>query len=127
MKKNDPFWELFYCSLKKTVPIIGIVIILLIPEIQQAYSNSAPVNYLVIDDKTTVTVGNQTTPSEQQQGIFKGTVTDEKGNILPGVSVIVKGTTLGILTDVSGKYIINGAPQNATLIFSFIGMTTQEI
>ena len=62
-----------------------------------------------------------------QQGQLKGTVTDEKGNILPGVSVIVKGTTLGTLTDASGKYSINGAPQDATLVFSFIGMATQEI
>jgi TonB-linked SusC/RagA family outer membrane protein len=62
----------------------------------------------------------------QQNGIT-GRVTDEKGNPLPGVTVLVKGTTLGALTDASGKYTINNAPQNTTLIFSFIGMTTQEI
>ena len=62
-----------------------------------------------------------------QQGTIKGTVTDENGNILPGVTVLVKGTTVGTLTDLSGKYIINGAPQDAVLLFSFIGMATQEI
>ncbi|MCX6327049.1 MAG: SusC/RagA family TonB-linked outer membrane protein [Bacteroidia bacterium] len=62
-----------------------------------------------------------------QQQKISGTVTDEKGNPLPGVTIVVKGTTLGSLTDASGKYSINNAPQDATLIFSFVGMTTQEI
>ena len=46
---------------------------------------------------------------------------------MPGVTVLLKGTTLGTLTDVSGKYSIINAPQNASLVFSFVGMTTQEI
>jgi TonB-linked SusC/RagA family outer membrane protein len=62
-----------------------------------------------------------------QQQKITGTVTDEKGNPLPGVTVFVKGTTLGTLTDASGKYTINNATQDATLIFSFVGMVTQEI
>jgi TonB-linked SusC/RagA family outer membrane protein len=64
--------------------------------------------------------------SQQSQKVT-GTVTDEKGSPLGGVTVIVKGTTLGALTDVSGKYIINNSPKDATLVFSFIGMETQEI
>lgn len=62
-----------------------------------------------------------------QQIRFTGTVTDEKGSPLPGVAVIVKGTTLGTLTDGSGKYTMPDAPQNSTLVFSFIGMAPQEI
>jgi TonB-dependent starch-binding outer membrane protein SusC len=62
----------------------------------------------------------------QQQKII-GTVTDEKNNLLPGVTVLVKGTTNGTLTDASGKYTLNNVPQNATLIFTFVGMITQEI
>jgi TonB-linked SusC/RagA family outer membrane protein len=62
-----------------------------------------------------------------QQSKVIGTVSDEKGNHLPGVTVLVKGTTSGALTDASGKYVLNNLPQNATLIFSFIGMDTQEI
>jgi TonB-linked SusC/RagA family outer membrane protein len=46
---------------------------------------------------------------------------------LAGVTILIKGTTNGILTDASGKYILNDVPQDATLIFSFIGMATQEI
>ena len=62
-----------------------------------------------------------------QQISYNGTVTDENGNPLPGVTVLIKGSTLGTLTDASGKYSINNAPPNAILVFSFIGMTTQEI
>ena len=63
----------------------------------------------------------------QQGQKITGTVTDEKGNLLPGVTVMVKGTTFGTLTDASGKYTFDNEPKNTTLIFSFIGMATQEI
>jgi TonB-linked SusC/RagA family outer membrane protein len=43
------------------------------------------------------------------------------------VTVLVKGTTLGTLTDASGKYTIDNVPQDATFVFSFVGMTPQEI
>ena len=56
-----------------------------------------------------------------------GTVTDQiDGLTLPGVTVLVKGTTQGTLTDLSGNYEMEVAP-NATLVFSFVGMITQEI
>ena len=52
-----------------------------------------------------------------------GTVTSaEDGLGIPGVSVIAKGTTTGIITDIDGKYTLN-VPQGSTvLVFSFIGM-----
>ncbi|MDX9882410.1 MAG: SusC/RagA family TonB-linked outer membrane protein [Prolixibacteraceae bacterium] len=58
---------------------------------------------------------------------ISGTVTSaDDGSSIPGVSVSVKGTSLGTITDFEGKYIIR-VPQNATtLVFSFVGMKTQE-
>ncbi|MBT1705167.1 TonB-dependent receptor [Chryseosolibacter indicus] len=56
-----------------------------------------------------------------------GTVRDELGQPLPGVNVMVKGTTNGITTDGDGKYAINVSDQNAILVFSFIGYVTQEV
>jgi TonB-linked SusC/RagA family outer membrane protein len=57
----------------------------------------------------------------------KGVVTSaEDGLPIPGVSISVKGTTIGILTDVNGAFAIN-VPVNSTLVFSFVGMKTQEI
>ncbi|PAW94481.1 hypothetical protein CKK33_13675 [Mucilaginibacter sp. MD40] len=55
-----------------------------------------------------------------------GTVSDAKGPI-PGVNVKLKGTTIGTTTDATGKYRLNVPDANGTLIFSFLGYTTQEI
>lgn len=64
-----------------------------------------------------------------QQRIVSGTVTSsvQGEGAMPGVSVSVKGTTLGINTDINGKYSL-AVPANATtLIFSYIGMKKQEV
>lgn len=55
-----------------------------------------------------------------------GTVSDATGP-LPGVNVAVKGTNIGAVTDFDGNYSINNAPENGTLIFSFVGIVTQEV
>jgi len=65
--------------------------------------------------------------SSQQQKSVSGKVTDSSGATLPGVSVVVKGTTSGTITDMDGKYSLGNVPGNATLQFSFVGMKTQEI
>lgn len=67
----------------------------------------------------------QTTESKE----VSGKVIDAQGNVLPGVTVLVKGTTLGTSTDADGKYnltlpVMN---QNLVLVFSFIGMESQEV
>lgn len=64
-----------------------------------------------------------------QQRTITGTVTSsEDGMSIPGVSVAVKGTTVGTITDIDGKYTLGGVPQDAqALVFSFVGMKTQEI
>lgn len=54
-----------------------------------------------------------------------GTVLDETGTPIPGVSILLKGTTRGTTTDLDGKYSIAG-PSTGILIFSFIGYTTLE-
>ena len=55
-----------------------------------------------------------------------GTVTDDTGGALPGASVQVQGTMIGVVADVNGKYSINVPNRDAVLIFSFVGFTTQE-
>ncbi|OFX33778.1 MAG: SusC/RagA family protein [Bacteroidetes bacterium GWF2_42_66] len=62
-----------------------------------------------------------------QQKTVSGKVTDSAGAPLPGVTVVVKGTTQGIITDFDGKYSLNNVPNDATLVFSFVGMKVQEI
>jgi len=55
-----------------------------------------------------------------------GRVVDEKGAALPGVNVVVKGSSTGTQTDADGRYTLT-APDNATLVFSFVGFTSQEV
>jgi TonB-linked SusC/RagA family outer membrane protein len=62
-----------------------------------------------------------------QTRTISGKVTDFSGAPLPGVTVIIKGTTLGVVTDVNGNFTFSNVPADATLVFSFVGMKTQEI
>ena len=65
--------------------------------------------------------------TEQQKKEISGTVKDSKGIPLSGVSVVVKGTTIGNVTDSDGKFRISIPLDAKTLAFSFVGMKTQEI
>lgn len=57
----------------------------------------------------------------------RGTVRDVTGETLPGVSVLIKGTAKGTITDMDGNYSLTNATGNEILVFSFIGMETQEV
>lgn len=56
-----------------------------------------------------------------------GKVIDDEGQSLPGVSVVLKGTTTGSISDANGAYSLNVTDPNGTLVFSFIGYITQEV
>ena len=56
-----------------------------------------------------------------------GTVRSEAGEVIPGVNVLVKGTSNGTVTDAAGKYSLSVSDENVTLVFSFIGYRSQEI
>ena len=63
-----------------------------------------------------------------QQGItVTGTVTDEQGETIPGVNVIVRGTTTGVISDVAGRYSVIVPDRDAVIVFSFLGFGTQEV
>lgn len=64
----------------------------------------------------------------EQQKQLKGVVKSTDNAPLPGVTVVVKGTTAGTITDGDGKFLLQGVPATAkTLLFSFVGMKSQEI
>lgn len=63
----------------------------------------------------------------QQGNTVSGSVKDEQGFPLPGVTVVVKGTTNGTVTDFDGNYTLPNVPENTTLLFSFVGMRSQEV
>jgi TonB-linked SusC/RagA family outer membrane protein len=62
-----------------------------------------------------------------QQRAVSGMITDSNGQPLPGVTVVVKGTTQGTVTGANGNYTLTNIPEDATLVFSFVGMRTQEV
>lgn len=112
MKKNNHFEELFYSSLNKFQKILRNAIFLLIIGGLQAYAFETNSGIVV---------------SEEQQVRISGTITDSKtGEALPGVNIVVKGTNIGIISDISGRYAFD-APAGGTLVFSFIGYDAQEI
>ncbi|HEY3372992.1 MAG TPA: TonB-dependent receptor [Prolixibacteraceae bacterium] len=87
----------------------------------------AGVNYSINDRHIMLYRADMETNSSQQPGkSITGKVTDSSGATLPGVSVVVKGTTNGSITDSNGMYTISNIPKNATLVFTFIGMKLQE-
>ena len=61
-----------------------------------------------------------------QQKTIKGTVVDVTGEPLIGVNVAVKGTTIGIITDIDGNYTLE-VPSKSTIVFSYIGYQAQEV
>ena len=70
---------------------------------------------------------NEVTESGDQQLTVSGAVKDTDDEPLPGVSVVIKGTTQGTITDFDGKYSIPNVPGDAILQYSFVGMKAQEV
>jgi TonB-dependent starch-binding outer membrane protein SusC len=89
------------------------------------------VNYEVIDRHIILipsgSTGKVPNAGQQPQGVITGKVTDKNGAPLPGVTVVVKGTTTGTITNADGSYSLSNIPQTATLLFTFVGMRAQEV
>ena len=96
-----------------------------IEEILTQLFNGTNVEYSIIDRKIVLAPEDISLAVQQQTGI-SGKVIDRTGSPLPGVTVVIKGTTTGTITDGNGEYRLNNVPSNATLVYSFVGMRTQE-
>ncbi len=81
--------------------------------------------YIIIRQKKS-NFGDAIIKAEQQKTV-SGTVKDNNGQPLPGVTVIIKGTAKGTVTSANGQYSLSDIPGGATLQFSFVGMKTLEI
>src|SRR5690349_6196278 len=68
-----------------------------------------------------------TAASLQAQVLVKGKVTDETGTGMPGVNIVLKGTSTGTTTDAQGDYSIETPNDQSVLVFSFIGYATQDV
>jgi TonB-linked SusC/RagA family outer membrane protein len=67
------------------------------------------------------------TSEQQPQKTVSGKVAEQSGVPIPGATVLVKGTNNGTITDVNGSYTLSNVPANATLVFSFVGMKSQDV
>lgn len=90
------------------------------------------VDFLVMDKQVVLSkkelLGKTPPADKQQQGrTITGNVTDESGQPLIGVTVLVKGTTIGTITGRDCSYTLNNVPDDAVLVFSYVGMLTQEV
>ncbi len=85
------------------------------------------VNISINDRHIVLTPVTEMIVQQQQQKSVSGKVIDTRNQPLPGVTVVIKGTTQGTITNSDGSYFISNVPPNATLVFSFVGMRTQEV
>lgn len=81
-----------------------------------------------LTDQTVIIRKAATLPQVQKQISLKGVVRDKQGESLPGVAVLIKGTNVGVATDISGKYEMN-VPEmkDMVLLFTFVGMKPLEV
>jgi len=87
------------------------------------------ISYKVMQDNLIIItpVNEKSASGSQQQKSVKGRITDQSGSSVPGASVILKGTTTGVITDNNGNFTLSNVPENSTLQFSFVGMKSQEV
>ncbi|MCE6992466.1 TonB-dependent receptor [Dyadobacter sp. CY323] len=81
---------------------------------------------IILSEKSPEQVPKQQQPSSLPPPV-KGKVTDQKGQALPGVSIIVKETQLGTITDTEGNFSLTLPEGSTVLVFSFIGYVSQEV
>lgn len=82
---------------------------------------------IIVSSGNTIIIREESVLSKFQQKEVSGTVTDKSGLPLPGVTVIIKGTTTGTTTNFEGKYTIQVPNPEHVLEFTFLGFQTQEI
>lgn len=91
-------------------------------------------NQIILQNNATQTNGSMSTASSPLllttnvvATKVKGRVLDEKGNSLPGATVLVKGTKIAVMTDIDGNFSIEVPANSTTLVITYIGMETQEV
>ena len=85
------------------------------------------IEYSIIDRQIVLSAAKRSETFLQQEIPISGKVTDLSGQPLPGVSIVIKGTTQGTISDAEGNFILPDVPGDASLVFSFIGMKTLEL
>lgn len=95
----------------------------LINEVLEKLFGDLDVTYRIMENNLIVLTPNES----MQQKSVTGKVTDATGQPLPGVTVLEKGTTNGTITNDEGNFVLGNISDEATLVFSFVGMVTKEV
>lgn len=99
-----------------------------VAEILDAALKDKPLKYNILSDYIVISPKTHQPTQQTKEIKITGKVIDESGEALPGVSVAIKGTSLGVATDIDGKFVLSvPEAKNLVLVFSFIGMKTYEL
>ncbi len=114
--------SLLRCFSEKAFRISNLTILLLLITVFNVFGGP------LVSSDTDLKLDTKTDSKERMQQIrITGTVTDLNGNIMPGVNIMVEGTTIGSISDINGKYSIDVQNENNVLVFSFIGFVQQKV
>ncbi|MEC5143637.1 SusC/RagA family TonB-linked outer membrane protein [Chitinophaga sp. 212800010-3] len=119
-----------YDALQNTRPVTLDIRNATIQELLHASLMGQHLEYTIEDKTITVTRIIERTPEQPAPAAqipVRGRITDDKGVPLPGVSVVVKGTTKGTQTNANGEYTVVVKDESAVLSFSYVGYETQEV
>ena len=99
-----------------------------IKEVMDAVLLSTNINYVINGKQIVLSNLEISNPANaQKKRTIEGVISTKTGETLPGVNIIINGTTTGTVSDLSGKYSIVVDNDNAILVFSYIGYNKQEI
>ena len=122
--------DYFFFYNNKLVPLDQVVSVDLadksITEVLDVLFEDRGIDYTISNRQIILSSRKGSLPSQQEKEVT-GRVTDSSGEPLPGVTVLVKGTTNGTITDFDGNYTISNVSSDGTLVFSFVGMQSQEL
>ncbi|WP_321290101.1 TonB-dependent receptor [uncultured Sunxiuqinia sp.] len=127
IENNSEFFFLYNKSMvdvdrKVNINVVGESV----NEILDRLFNDTDISYSIKNRQILLINSQLEEKTYQQSQSVSGKVTDQSGFPLPGVTVILKGTSSGTITRPDGTYVLNDIPNDATLVFSFIGMASQS-
>ncbi len=99
-----------------------------VDEILARVFKDSSLDFRIVDKHVVIFPANKPQQAVQPQGkTVTGKVVDANGEPIPGASIVIKGTSTGTITDMEGVFKLSTVAPEATLIFSFVGMKTQEV
>ena len=95
--------------------------------LDKALSGTSMDYQLISDNLVVITSNDENASAKLQPRTITGTITDEQGEPVIGATILIKGTTVGAISDANGKYTIEVPSDAEVLSYSFVGMISQEI